>query len=308
MIEQRKVISIDRESQPIDVLFEQYYLGFRSALFICEDTVESESEAMEVLRDWRETCLHSASSYVQRHMETEQSLTVDFVWIAREALIHELKDEYPEAENVNIRLSMKPRLSARVIDKDTIVFPALARTVFNHCNLVIINSFFRAVNDDGQVVDDIDRRQIARFIFPYLLFCHDDFSVKYLPIIGAHSQNALFIATQFTNLQMIFILAHEYAHILLQHFDQIDVTSSQKENMENEADSLALKIVLAYVEKSGGATASLLLSFSVGVASGVIGNVIYAALCKGIKKLELNGRRTRITEEGITQVIETINK
>ncbi len=56
----------------------------------------------------------------------------------------------------------------------------------------------------------------------------------------------------------------------------------------------------------GGSTATLLLSFSVGVASGVVGNIIYALLCKGIKKLELNGRRTRITEENIIQVVETI--
>lgn len=55
----------------------------------------------------------------------------------------------------------------------------------------------------------------------------------------------------------------------------------------------------------GGLTAEILLSFSIGVASGVVGNFIFAALCKGAKKLTLNNRRTRITEETITQVIET---
>jgi nucleoside phosphorylase len=55
----------------------------------------------------------------------------------------------------------------------------------------------------------------------------------------------------------------------------------------------------------GGLTAELLLSFSVGVASGVVGNFIFASLCDRVKKLTLNGRRTRITEENITQVIET---
>ena len=55
----------------------------------------------------------------------------------------------------------------------------------------------------------------------------------------------------------------------------------------------------------GGSMATLLLSFSVSVASGVVANIIFAALCKGIKKLELNGRRTRITEKNIAQVIET---
>lgn len=55
----------------------------------------------------------------------------------------------------------------------------------------------------------------------------------------------------------------------------------------------------------GGLTAELLLSFSVGVASGVVGNLIFKLLCDNVKKLTLNGRRTRIKEESITQVIET---
>lgn len=57
---------------------------------------------------------------------------------------------------------------------------------------------------------------------------------------------------------------------------------------------------------SGGSTVELLVSFSIGVASGVVGNFIYDVICKGIKKLEINGRRTRIKEENITQTIETI--
>ena len=59
---------------------------------------------------------------------------------------------------------------------------------------------------------------------------------------------------------------------------------------------------------SGGAEVELLLTFSVGVASGVIGNLVYSAICSGIKKLVMNGRRTRITEENITQAIETMKE
>lgn len=58
----------------------------------------------------------------------------------------------------------------------------------------------------------------------------------------------------------------------------------------------------------GGFEAEILISFSLGVASGVVGNIIYNAICTGIKKLEINGRRTRITEENITQAIETIKR
>jgi hypothetical protein len=247
---QRELISFVNEQHSLDNLFEQYYLGFRSAMFICEDTVENESEAREALQKYCEGCIQSAMRYMKNHIELKPPLPVDFMWIVREAIADELKEEFPEVGNIKLRLSMKPRLSARTADKNTIIFPALTRSVLIHCNLVIINSVFRTINEDGQLVGDIDRKQIARFIFPYLLYCHDDFSVRNLPIIGAHSQDAIQTAFQFTNLQLIFIFAHEYAHILLQHFDDNKVIFT-KENIEDEADAFALKVVLAYGEKSG---------------------------------------------------------
>jgi hypothetical protein len=56
----------------------------------------------------------------------------------------------------------------------------------------------------------------------------------------------------------------------------------------------------------GGLTAEVILSFSIGVASGVVANTIFAAILTGIKKLEINGQRTRPTEKSITQALETI--
>ena len=57
---------------------------------------------------------------------------------------------------------------------------------------------------------------------------------------------------------------------------------------------------------SGGLNVEFLLSFATSIASGVIGNWIYNAICASIKKLEINGHRTRITEENIAQAIETL--
>lgn len=249
---QRELIYFENEQQPSYELFEQYYLGFRSAMFICEDTIENGSDAIEAMRKYREGCMHSAMGYMKNHIESNQALPVDFMWMTREAIVGAVKNDYPQASNIKLRLSMKPRISARTVGNDTIVFPALSRAVINQCNLVIVNSFFSAINDDGQLVGDIDRRMTARFIFPYLLFCHDDFSVRNLPIVGAHSQEALSTVFHFTNLQMLFIFAHEYAHILLQHFDEIGTSLNRREQMESEADAFALKIVLTYVDESNG--------------------------------------------------------
>lgn len=244
MKNQHKFIFFEKEEEELDDLFEQYYLGLRSAMFICEDTIKDEDQVEEALREYREVCIHSAIAYVKNHIELGTALPVDFMWSVREIIVNELKKEFPKVENIKLQLSMKPRLSARTFDQN-IIFPALTRTVLIHCNLVIINSIFDVINEDGHLVGKIDRKQIARFIFPYLLYCHDNFSVKNLPIIGARSKNAIQTAFQFTNLQLIFIFAHEYAHIILNHFND------SKENFvkENEADSLALKVVLAYVEK-----------------------------------------------------------
>lgn len=245
MEKQRKLISFENEEEELDDLFEQYYLGFRSALFICEDTIEDESQVEETMRKYREGCIHSAMAYMKNHIELGSSLPVDFMWIVRENIVSELKKEFPKVKNIKLQLSMKPRLSARTVDQNIIIFPALTRTVLIHCNLVLINAISDIINEEGQLVGNIDRKEIARFIFPYLLYCHDKFSVKNLPIIGARSQYTIQTALQFTNLQLIFIFAHEYAHILLNHFnDSKDIFVK-----ENEADSLALKVVLAYVEK-----------------------------------------------------------
>lgn len=244
MSRQRQFISIEREQgSPIE-LFEQYYLGFRSSMFICEDGIESESEANKVLLEWREGCIHSAMSYMRSHVISKASLPVDYMWIVKEMIVKELKIKYPEVESIELRLSMKPRLSARS-DKNSIIFPALLRTVLNHCNLVIINSALKVMEDDAQLEVEVERKQIARFVYPYLLFCHDNFSVRNLPIIGAHSKEALNIAFQFTNIQMIYIFSHEHAHILLQHFND----SRPLLDKENEADDFALDVVLAYTEK-----------------------------------------------------------
>lgn len=249
MQKERKSISFEREGQSFRNLFEQYYLGFRSAMFICEDSIENQHEAMEVLRIYRENCLNSALCYMRNHMKAEQDLPVDFMWITRQNIVDELKNNYPKVEEINLRLSMKPRISARAVDVNTIVFPALARTVFNHCNLVIINSALRVIGDDGHLIEDIDRIEISRLLLPYMLFCHADFSVKNLPMISAHSKNAILTALSYTNLQTMFIFAHEYAHILLQHFNNNANVPNLNEMIENDADSFALKVILNYTKK-----------------------------------------------------------
>lgn len=58
----------------------------------------------------------------------------------------------------------------------------------------------------------------------------------------------------------------------------------------------------------GNKLVEILISFSIGVASGVVANIIYNAIHGVAKKIEINGRRTRLSEDSITQAIETIKE
>jgi hypothetical protein len=58
----------------------------------------------------------------------------------------------------------------------------------------------------------------------------------------------------------------------------------------------------------GNQFVEFLITFSVGVASGVVGNYIYNAIHTIAKKLKIDGRRTRLTEESISQAIQTIKE
>ena len=249
MREQRKWISIERENQDLFELFEQYYLGFRTSMIICENENDTE-DALKLLKEWCETCLLMAKDYVIKHINSDASLPVDYLWIAKLAIIDAVKDDYPIIETIPIKLSMKPTISARVKDKNTIVFPALIRAVLNQCNLVLIN-FALSTIEHKHI--QIDRQFLSRFILPYLLFCHDDLSVRNLPIVGAYSEEAVNTALSYTNLQVIYIFAHEYAHILLKHFDD-NSASKTSETKENEADAFAINAVVEYISRDNNYT------------------------------------------------------
>ena len=76
------------------------------------------------------------------------------------------------------------------------------------------------------------------------------------------------------------------------------------------SDDIVADVELISTESTMGFDGSFLVqmivSFATGVASGVIANFLYAKLLAGAKKLEINKKRTRITEEKITEAINTI--
>ncbi|MEM7290766.1 MAG: hypothetical protein AAF412_10435 [Pseudomonadota bacterium] len=54
------------------------------------------------------------------------------------------------------------------------------------------------------------------------------------------------------------------------------------------------------------ALVTLAVSFSAGVASGVVANAIYAICTDAVRRLTFEGRRVQLSEEALNQAIQTI--
>lgn len=266
MKKEREFISFEEMKDNHYDVFEQYYLGFRSSLFICEDTIRNQKdkkEADRVLTEFRNGCVGSALAYMKNHIDSGPPLPVDFLWNIRDFIVNFLKKKYANVEKIELKLTMQPKFSARTVNQNTIIIPALTRTILLQCNMALINSIYDFTEgfDESKMKDfsmktesnansvlDYNFKQTvqnARHIFPYLLYCHDNVSVMNLPMRGARSQDVVEYVLQFTNIQLAFIIAHEYAHILLNHFND----NRDRYVKENEADSFAIKVLLAFVEK-----------------------------------------------------------
>lgn len=250
-------ITLDYDFETSEGLRQQYYLGYRSSVYVCEDSIdnEKEDEAYKIIKKCNQNCMEMAMDATLAHLSGKSHVPVDFLWIVKHFIINQIQARYHDANKIEIRLSMKPSISAHTENDNIIVFPALARSVLLHCNLLFLNDFFRK-DDDKPLPDKIDRQGLARFCLPYFLFCHDNLSVRNLPIIGAATCEAFTVAHQLTNIQMIFIIAHEYAHLLLHHNRKKVVGSKINKNIEKEADDFALEILLSYIKTSQGNTAA----------------------------------------------------
>ena len=96
------------------------------------------------------------------------------------------------------------------------------------------------------------------------------------------------------------------------HMEVESKTQADKLFADSETEIANENINIKLISKNdtlafdGNLVFEYLISFGVGVASGVVGNCIYNAIHNAAKKLEINGRRTRLTEESISQTIETI--
>ena len=247
--------SIDDENQTADDLFEQLYFGFKSSInLVLGENNKFEKKHLESLH---ELCVSVADACLLRHKMGVLKLPIPLISNIRTFIEHQYISKHPEVTDIRLLLTLKPRITARADRNNTIYLPALARGMLIHFNLMLLNIAFSSI-DDGldietikgnrlikKLPDQINKQMITRAFLPYLAFCHDNISVSNLPFVSAHSSAAYKQMRLYTNIQMLFICAHEYSHIILHHFENTNLKTQLE--LECEADEMALEMVVEYI-------------------------------------------------------------
>jgi len=85
--------------------------------------------------------------------------------------------------------------------------------------------------------------------------------------------------------------------------DKISVNKTSVELADNViVETVKLEEGLGFLDS---VTVTMLMSFGMGVSSGIVANAIYSALGKGIQKISLNGRRIRPNKDELIKALET---
>ncbi|HNH27280.1 MAG TPA: ImmA/IrrE family metallo-endopeptidase [Anaerolineales bacterium] len=232
-------------------LEEQYYLMLRSSIVPTLGCINSFVES-GVLRELRKI----SAELVVRH--TLNGKAERPFWIDQEIpkIIEKVRKHCGFVNDIEVLISVEGRIHARAISNRKIVLACGFREFLRHCNLVLwtlLDLMQPSQLHDGFTSFILENTgDLARGILPYFLAAFDLIPVANIPFVATSRVGILFTANQTARIQATYLLAHEYAHIALGHFniDRRKLDREEKERLEIEADRFALNIVVELANDS----------------------------------------------------------
>lgn len=149
-----------------------------------------------------------------------------------------LLSNYEDVESIRLIATLDPRLHARSYpDRREIHVSELTRVHLRTINLAVWSYVYRLGDSDidWEQIDDVN---ILVDVLPFLLALRGDIDHSGLGIPRAWSADALWAALCTTRIQMTFMIAHEYAHLLLH------AGKHPAAELEVEADRFAYDLIL----------------------------------------------------------------
>ncbi|MEM7290765.1 MAG: hypothetical protein AAF412_10430 [Pseudomonadota bacterium] len=101
-------------------------------------------------------------------------------------------------------------------------------------------------------------QRMARALFPYWVMANEDIEPRKMPFVSVTSGRAFEFALAVTLIQLRFILAHEFAHVFLGHFDRQAKSVEERTSIEKEADEFAFYYLSEQAKWEGGVDLEML--------------------------------------------------
>ncbi len=199
----------------------------------------ADKDVIKALQKHSELCLSVAVRHVPEYSEDAALPPPEWAKQFHQNVRGVLRDRYPQVDNVVLRATLEPRLYARSLPKSGEIYvSALTREYLRTLNLVLWNMIIMIEKNDADIIPSVLSTDLNDIFLSYALSLYRTLSFSRLPMARAYDQDALLNALWSTRVQLTFILAHEYAHVLVH--EGCDLGGPE---LESEADAFALQIL-----------------------------------------------------------------
>jgi hypothetical protein len=149
--------------------------------------------------------------------------------------LHEhMRETYPATRSSTLELTLDRRLVAWTdVPRQVIRVSALTRDYLLRINIYLAN-LTQMVVDECQTLDGEDSEDFFDFVMAYMIRLHRSLTPAALPIARPRNHRALQFAQAVTSDQIVFLMSHEFGHVILG-----DGGHMSRYELEWECDSFA---------------------------------------------------------------------
>lgn len=194
-------------------LLNTYYFQLRASLTSIGDGPDLPKRFAEARRQ----ILQVAARLTLQHLRS--GIPEKPAWIegTRRAVVEASKAEFADASRISIRLDQIPRLQCRALPSGEVCISAFTRPFFSHLSLCVYSLIDSLSDETWQEEFQEAETALIRMTLPYFIFMNDVVPVSRLPQMGAPDLGVFESAQIATEIQMRFLLAHEFGHLLEGH-------------------------------------------------------------------------------------------
>jgi hypothetical protein len=178
----------------------------------------------ELQNDWSERAMLQAIVEVHRGSVTNSPEWLTFY---AEDLREEFAQEFEDVEDAIVQLTLDNRLIAWTKPKEKkIQLSAITREYLLRMNVFLVNASDWK-SEEGVAVDEDLAELSLQYFMSYIARLHRRTNPSTVPVVRPNSRENFHTAQIITQIQIEFLLAHEFGHLILKFRDAESITSQE---------------------------------------------------------------------------------